>query len=344
MKKCRDVENLLPLYPEGALSESERRVVEDHLAECAVCRKELAYLQKAGKLVNQLSPIEEPPWFQQKIMARVREEAARKGFVKKWFYPLRIKIPVQVAATIVIAVLAVYLYRSGNEQVKEIMPGLPPPAAEMQTPRVPALSPETGDRSLSSRRPGQEATVRQESRARKPVARGGRESAVPADSPDEALGTDALRARGSAESKDDAAAILPGKSGAPESMEKQRTDQRDKAGASAAAKKTEAYKMTAPAAPQSTAEVDAPQARVLVRVGDLPAAAAEVEKILVRYGARNISRQPAAGVIVIRADLPGKHWEDLLAGLKEMGAVSEKILPADRGEKLVRVLIEMAMQ
>jgi hypothetical protein len=39
----------------------------------------------------------------------VRKEAGRKSFVQKWFYPLRFKIPVQVAATVVIAVLAVYI-------------------------------------------------------------------------------------------------------------------------------------------------------------------------------------------------------------------------------------------
>jgi uncharacterized membrane protein YfbV (UPF0208 family) len=70
--------------------------------------------------------VEPPPWFKQKIMSRVREEAEKKSLAQKWFYPLRIKIPVQIMAAIVIAVFAVYIYRSGDEQMKVVLPPTSP--------------------------------------------------------------------------------------------------------------------------------------------------------------------------------------------------------------------------
>ena len=80
MSKCHDIQTLLPLYEEGILTDAEKQAVEDHLARCADCRREVTLLQKADRLVKNLSSVEEPPWFQQRIMARVREEAGKKSF------------------------------------------------------------------------------------------------------------------------------------------------------------------------------------------------------------------------------------------------------------------------
>ena len=66
-----------------------------------------------------LEEVEPPPFFEQRIMSRVREEAGRKqGILRRLFYPLHIKVPIQALATILVAVLAFYVYqtgRSGNE-------------------------------------------------------------------------------------------------------------------------------------------------------------------------------------------------------------------------------------
>ena len=138
MKNCKDIENSLPLFAEGLLSNAEKKVAEEHLAECADCSKALADLKKVAAMTQALQEVEPPPWFKQRIMARVREEAEKKSFAQKWFYPLRIKIPIQVMATIVIAIIAVYIYRSGDEQMKAILPPAPQPVMEVQQELAPA--------------------------------------------------------------------------------------------------------------------------------------------------------------------------------------------------------------
>ncbi len=132
MKNCKNIENSLPLYAEGLLSDTEKKAVEEHLAECADCSKALTDLKKVTAMTQRLPEVDPPHWFKQRIMARVRQQAEKKSFAQKWFYPLRIKIPVQVMTTIVIAVLAVYIYRFGDEQMKAVLPQAPQPVMEAQ--------------------------------------------------------------------------------------------------------------------------------------------------------------------------------------------------------------------
>ncbi|MBP7233357.1 MAG: zf-HC2 domain-containing protein, partial [Syntrophaceae bacterium] len=65
MNQCKDIEKHLPLYDEGLLSDQEQKAVEEHLAVCADCRRELSFLRKTVQILGGLSPLEEPAWFQQ---------------------------------------------------------------------------------------------------------------------------------------------------------------------------------------------------------------------------------------------------------------------------------------
>lgn len=352
MKKCHDIENLLPFYPEGILSDADKRMVSEHLAGCAKCRKELAYLQKASQLVNDLPAVEEPPWFQQKIMARVREEARTKSLAQKWFYPLRFKIPVQIMATLVIAILAVYIYRSGDEQVKEILPGAQQPAYEMQQEQAPAPRPQASGQAVPVV-PRKKSAVREEAAHDKQaagnrVARGSVEkSEPPENSPDIAYEADAGRAKGLAESKDEAYGQFAPRQNETKSAKASMADQEriaeDRA-LPAMAKKKEYYKMAAPAAPQSlgvSASV-LPQASVFVRVDHLNTAASDVEKILAQYDAKKVTKQLAEGEVIIRAEIAGRNWKEVLTKLKGIGQVEEKVTPADPRERVVPVMIEIS--
>ena len=138
MKKCKDIKDSLPLYMDDSLSDADKQTVEEHLKSCPRCSKALGELSKTKSLVNNLAEVEPPPWFKQRIISRIREEAEKKSLLQKWFYPVRIKIPVQIMATIVIAVLAVYIYRSGNEQINAVLPpSATAPVVEAQKGQIP---------------------------------------------------------------------------------------------------------------------------------------------------------------------------------------------------------------
>lgn len=354
MKNCQDIENILPLYSEGLLTDAEKRAVEEHLKDCAACRRELTYLQKAGQLVDGLSPVEEPPWFQQKIMARVRKEADKKNWAQKWFYPLRIKVPLQIAATLVIAVLAVYIYRSGDEHVKEILPGAQRHVAETQKEQAPPQAPRTGAIIEPARAPEKKAVVRKEIKEDKQATGGAaidsiQKSEVPASKPDTAHDMDTVRAKGLFESKDKALESLQTQQNELAAARAPMVEQERKAADQARpalAEKRESSKMITPAAPQSMAAsvIAPPQGRASVRVADPIAALPGIEKILAGYEARNISKHPVENAVTIRAEMSRKNWEDLLAKLKEIGQVQEKTKPADVGERTIIVVIELSGQ
>lgn len=127
---CKEIDNLLPAYEEDLLPPGEKEVVEAHLAACERCRRSLADLRRAQELVRGLDEVEPPPFFEERIMSRVRQEAGEKrGFLRRLFYPLHIKIPIQALATVLVAVLAFHLYQQGDPEMKRVAP-LPVPFAE----------------------------------------------------------------------------------------------------------------------------------------------------------------------------------------------------------------------
>ena len=126
---CTDREKKLPAYLEGELSPGELEEIRTHLAACETCRRALADLKTTDRLVQGLPEVEPPPWLKQQIMTQVRQEASeKKGLLRRFFFPLYIKIPVQAFAVVVISVLAFHVYRQDAPQMR--IKGFPlPPAA-----------------------------------------------------------------------------------------------------------------------------------------------------------------------------------------------------------------------
>jgi len=138
---CNEIENRLPAYLEDLLSPEEQRSIEEHIASCPGCSRALLDLKRAEQLVQDLEDVEPPPFFEQRIMSRVREEAARKqGILRRLFYPLHIKVPIQALTTILIAIFAFYVYQAGDPEMKQMAP-LPAPLAQPDKDQVASESP-----------------------------------------------------------------------------------------------------------------------------------------------------------------------------------------------------------
>ena len=357
MSKCHDIQKLLPLYEEGILTDAEKQAVEDHLARCADCRREVTLLQKAEQLVKNLSSVEEPPWFQQRIMARVREEAGKKSFWQKWFFPFRFRIPVQVVATIVIAVLAVYIYRSGDDQVRRILPGALPPEMEDQVQRTPAPAPVPEGKPQASEEVS--ATVGQQKSPVLEKRKKDKDTEVPSDGR-------RLREKEMPETKSEGIqvkgeSVPKGSDKAEEALSPVLQDQGNEfksasermsdseratahRASTAMERKKEAYKMAAPSAVGSMAPSAAaqPQAKILLLVDNPDIVAEEVGRILTRHGAGKVTKKVTQDRTIIRAEISGREWKEVLSKLKRIGIVEERSSPSDTGELLIPVLIEVS--
>jgi predicted anti-sigma-YlaC factor YlaD len=115
--KCNEINELLPDLAAGLASATPE--VNDHLRSCAACTGTLADFRKTMALLDEWQTPEPSPYFDTRLRARLREEAAKlpAGW---WAWARRPALAVSLA---VVMVAGVTIYRM--EQVKGLNPGDP---------------------------------------------------------------------------------------------------------------------------------------------------------------------------------------------------------------------------
>ena len=151
MMDCKEVGKRLPAFLEGDVSGLEAEELRKHFDSCDPCRKVCRDLEKSGYLLRNLTEVEPPPWFTQKIMARIEEEAEKKkSWLEKLFFPLHIKIPIEAVASLLIAFLAWQVYQAGEPERAAFqaplgsLPVITEKYSLQETGKTPAVKPGTG--------------------------------------------------------------------------------------------------------------------------------------------------------------------------------------------------------
>jgi hypothetical protein len=146
--QCNDIQEKLSAYIEGDISSEERMLIDKHLKSCEQCRETLAEMKKTTEYVRDLDDIEPPAWLTQKIMEKIRSEAGKeKSIWQKLFYPLHIKLPVEAAVAVLLAVTTVYIFRTMQPEIKPAKA----PVEEMIS-RMPLKETKSTDKDLISRK------------------------------------------------------------------------------------------------------------------------------------------------------------------------------------------------
>ncbi|QOX78394.1 DUF2275 domain-containing protein [Trichlorobacter lovleyi] len=110
MKTHEELRSMLPALAGGELTEVDRTVLEQHLAECESCRRELGQLQAVVQAIRSTAELEPPSWLAPRIMAQIREEAVpRNGWFARLFLPLQVKLPLEALALVLICATAWYV-------------------------------------------------------------------------------------------------------------------------------------------------------------------------------------------------------------------------------------------
>lgn len=322
---CRDIREKLPAFSEKALAPEEEKLAREHLARCAGCRSTLEELARAGELVRRLEEVEPPSWMAGKIMSRVREEEERKkGFLKKLFHPLHIKVPLEAAGTVLVAVLAVYLFRAVEPEMKQVPLPVPPgPAAarkEAAQPEIkrkaqaPPLEREktAGGHARQAPAPSAAAPPAQRNdaagKAEPPPSQPAEE--IPASREVAGMRADE-RAEAPQVSRKEEASRLPKLPQAPE---------RERAAGAApfAARAKESPKLAA----ASKAGARAPGLVIItLRARDQKTAGREVERILEEFGAGRMEREGGEKREILKTALPAEKGREFLERLKDLGEI-----------------------
>lgn len=105
--ECLRAKELLSDYIDGILDTQSAAQLEVHLSGCAGCRQQLDALKALVSELNRLEPVKTPHDFLDQIHDRLGSRFRLDTVVKKLFFPLRIKIPLELATAAVMAVLII---------------------------------------------------------------------------------------------------------------------------------------------------------------------------------------------------------------------------------------------
>jgi len=120
MNEHAEIQKLLSAYAGGDLEPDRSRNVESHLAECPQCRAELDDLRALMGLLRSVPEVEPPPWMTTRVIAILKEQQMEKrSWLRRIFFPLHIKLPIEVMALLVVCVSGYYLSRNVESELKQ---------------------------------------------------------------------------------------------------------------------------------------------------------------------------------------------------------------------------------
>jgi hypothetical protein len=146
--QCNDIQEKLSAYIDGDIASEERMLIDEHLKSCQQCNKTLTEMKKTTEYLRNLDDIEPPAWLTQKIMTKIRSEAGKeKSIWQKLFYPLHIKLPLESAVAVLLAVTTIYIFKTMQPEMK-----LAKAPVEEMTPRMPLKETKSAEKDLMSRK------------------------------------------------------------------------------------------------------------------------------------------------------------------------------------------------
>lgn len=83
--RCRKARWFLSARCDGTLSERQRARLDEHLEQCAECRREAFYFSEMGSLVRRVEQVPARPDFNLRLRAAIQREEARAVAPRKWY-------------------------------------------------------------------------------------------------------------------------------------------------------------------------------------------------------------------------------------------------------------------
>lgn len=126
-----EARDLFSARVDDALTAEERRGLEAHLAACAECRREWEGFARTVGLLRAVEPARAPAGFVDRTLAATRREPWPARLWRRLFVPWTVKLPLEVAAALLVAGFAVLIYeRSPELQQAAGRRATAPPAAD----------------------------------------------------------------------------------------------------------------------------------------------------------------------------------------------------------------------
>ena len=115
---CHDAREQLSALIDDALGAAERGAVEEHLATCSECRRELERLRDTVALLRAVEPARAPAGFVDRVLEAARPKPWPRRLFRALLLPWPVKLPIEAAAIVLVAVGVVYVFRSTLEPAR----------------------------------------------------------------------------------------------------------------------------------------------------------------------------------------------------------------------------------
>ena len=324
--KCGQIQKMLPACLDGILSKTENALVEKHLGACDSCRAAFGEYQHARQLIRNLEAVEPPPGFAQRVMARIEEEEGKKaGILRKLFYPLHIKVPIQAVAMVAVAVLAIQAYRSVEPQKQT--------APQTEITAAPASREEKGkkeDRQEEAVQPAKRTlpTSEEAPKTAEGITKDSMTSPPPASAPP-------VETRLREEKATAPPSQISGSASAPREAEKAEF-------AAARKSKMEAKIEAAGPSPEAASLQKKAEVGLTLQAVNPVLASEKAQTILQEMGGSRLGRTRMGEKEIVTADLNPQKLPELIGHLKEFGELNRKPLLSQFTAASVSIRIEIS--
>jgi hypothetical protein len=313
---CSEARAMLSAAVDDALGAGERESLDAHLAACADCRRELQQLRDTVALLRAVEPPRAPAGFVDRVLGAARPAPWPRRLLRALFFPWPVKLPLEAAATVLVAVGVVYLYQATPE-IERAARLEPPAPSTVEAPRAVAPESHETSRATPSEAPGDATPGRAGAKKDEP-----RPAAEPAPSADVAAKSksEAPPARGE---------------GAPE------TRQRSSRTAPAAPEAEKPAAGALEARRQDSAAFAPADVTGGLVVSDREAALRALAELVTRLGGAEDRRLTTPDAAIVELSIPRDAYPELARQLRQLG----RWQPAREATELparVRVVVRIA--
>lgn len=134
---CHDAREQFSALVDDALTVGERAALDAHLATCTDCRRELQRFRDTVSLVRAVAPVRAPAGFVDRVLEAAQPVSWPRRLVRGLFLPWPVKLPMEAAAVLLVAVGVALVYRGTPELELASRPEQPSPVVA-QAPESPA--------------------------------------------------------------------------------------------------------------------------------------------------------------------------------------------------------------
>ena len=103
--ECTGIKDLLSEYIDGGLDSQTMAAIDEHLLTCRSCNEESVSLRTLVKELGSLDQVKAPDDFLERLYERMAPRFTLEKVMRILFFPLRIKIPLELATATVVAIL-----------------------------------------------------------------------------------------------------------------------------------------------------------------------------------------------------------------------------------------------